>query len=219
MSVCPRPSPLPDNPTAPNPNRWAAHRSTSRYFRHLKGIISSRTARALLPPLAFFGAVAVAAGWYTLELVPHYGLPKVRPLSPCWQQRRCKWELARPTPPFPPLIGFGLLCRHGACGCPTAESLRWLQAHLSCAALLLGTAAVLQHAHTHTPNTHAHTPAENRQVGLNDSSLEITSFALSLLLVFRTDSRRAVLGVVLRLGRSWTGGSVPCALWCNLLAP
>ncbi|GBF96253.1 hypothetical protein Rsub_08798 [Raphidocelis subcapitata] len=85
-------------------DRWAAHRSTSRYLRHLKGIVSSRTMRALLPPLAFFGAVAVAAGWYTLELAPQYGLPKVV---------------------------------------------------------------------------------------LNDSSLEITSFALSLLLVFRTDSSYA----------------------------
>ncbi|KAI8475060.1 MAG: Bestrophin, RFP-TM, chloride channel-domain-containing protein [Monoraphidium minutum] len=57
--------------------RWAAHRSTSRYMRHLKGIFLSRTLKALVAPLSYFFAVSVAAGLYSQVAAPMYGLPKV----------------------------------------------------------------------------------------------------------------------------------------------
>lgn len=57
--------------------RWAAHRSTLRYYRHIQGIFSSRTVRALMPPLAYFAGISTLAGVYSLWLVPKYSLPKV----------------------------------------------------------------------------------------------------------------------------------------------
>lgn len=59
-------------------HRWAAHRSTSRYMRHLAGVKSSRTVKALLAPLSYFAGVSVLAGIYSLIMVPEYQLPKVR---------------------------------------------------------------------------------------------------------------------------------------------
>eukprot|EP00775_Hariotina_reticulata_P001603 gene1603-1943_t len=43
-------------------DRWAAHRSTSRYIRHFRGIFSSRTFQGLLQPMAFFSSIAALAG-------------------------------------------------------------------------------------------------------------------------------------------------------------
>jgi hypothetical protein len=55
----------------------AAHRSTLRYTRHIKGIFMSRTLKALMAPLTYFGLVAVAAGVYSSWVAPAYSLPKV----------------------------------------------------------------------------------------------------------------------------------------------
>ncbi|KAF8061059.1 CYP97C1 [Scenedesmus sp. PABB004] len=51
-------------------DRWVAHRSTSRYMRHFRGIFSSRTFGGLIRPMAAFSSVAVVAGSYNTWAVP-----------------------------------------------------------------------------------------------------------------------------------------------------
>ena len=47
--------------TSFTPERWAAHRSVGRYWRHLAGIPTSRVVQGLLAPCAFTAAVAFVA--------------------------------------------------------------------------------------------------------------------------------------------------------------
>ncbi|GAX78770.1 hypothetical protein CEUSTIGMA_g6207.t1 [Chlamydomonas eustigma] len=52
--------------------RWQAHKSTSRYWRHLSGIFTSRTARALAQPLACIACTSTALCSYQQLVLDHH---------------------------------------------------------------------------------------------------------------------------------------------------
>lgn len=54
--------------------RWAAHRSTHRYFRHMMGIPASRMIQSLAWPLMFIGGISTALAT-TYTLIEHEILP------------------------------------------------------------------------------------------------------------------------------------------------
>lgn len=63
---------------------WAAHRSTNRYFRHTKGLLTSRIVRGLVGPLLYVGLISLAVSTYELMLNNgtlaewgYNGLPKI----------------------------------------------------------------------------------------------------------------------------------------------
>lgn len=69
-------------------DRWAAHRSTNRYQRHVISMLSSRLVVSLAQPLLFIAGVSTAvAGFHTLcdlhyiEPIPQFSLDSTEPFS------------------------------------------------------------------------------------------------------------------------------------------
>ncbi|KAF6265287.1 Bestrophin, RFP-TM, chloride channel-domain-containing protein [Scenedesmus sp. NREL 46B-D3] len=67
--------------------QWASHRSTSRYFRHARGLLTSRIVRGLWSPLVYVGAISLAVCSYEHLLLqealhmPSVALPVAGPFS------------------------------------------------------------------------------------------------------------------------------------------
>lgn len=49
-------------------DQWAAHRSTNRYLRHVKGAAASRIARGLAGPLAYVAVISLSVCIYETAL-------------------------------------------------------------------------------------------------------------------------------------------------------
>jgi hypothetical protein len=68
-------------------DQWASHRSTSRYFRHAKGLFTSRIVRGLWSPLVYVGAISLAVCSYEQLVLlgaihtPSIALPVTGPFS------------------------------------------------------------------------------------------------------------------------------------------
>eukprot|EP00878_Enallax_costatus_P034618 GHUV01038397.1.p1 GENE.GHUV01038397.1~~GHUV01038397.1.p1 ORF type:complete len:262 (+),score=45.15 GHUV01038397.1:103-888(+) len=58
-------------------DQWAAHRSTNRYLRHVRGVLSSRIARGLSGPLTYVGVISLGVCAYETALeggaLPEWG--------------------------------------------------------------------------------------------------------------------------------------------------
>lgn len=68
-------------------DQWASHRSTSRYFRHARGLFTSRIVRGLASPLLYVGAISLVVCSYEQLLLqgvihtPSIALPVAGPFS------------------------------------------------------------------------------------------------------------------------------------------
>jgi hypothetical protein len=68
-------------------DQWASHRSTSRYFRHARGLFTSRIVRGLWSPLMYVGAISLVVCSYEQLLLhgvihtPSIVLPVTGPFS------------------------------------------------------------------------------------------------------------------------------------------
>ena len=62
---------LPRNPQVYDAEQWAYHRSTKRYARHMKGILSSRIVMGLRTPLLYVVGISLAVCCYQSALEQH----------------------------------------------------------------------------------------------------------------------------------------------------
>jgi hypothetical protein len=165
--------------------RWQQHRSTSRYFRYLDRLLTSRIIRGLFGPMSYVASLCTTVGVYHTLLDWHV----LQQLAPDVSQSvgaQLRQQHARG-------VGLaGLVCSSAPSGCCVA----------------VGDADALQScAASASPNATKPQQSEWPTLALNSSGIfSISTFALSLLLVFRTNSSYEV-GLE---GRGW-GSHMPSA--------
>jgi hypothetical protein len=116
--------------TSFTPERWAAHRSVGRYWRHLRGMPTSRVVRGLLAPCSFTAGVALLACFFlesSQYAVDHLSSPIPFQITaatlgratchvPIGHGTTCHAPTGRPATCHAP-TGRGTTC-HAPTGCP-----------------------------------------------------------------------------------------------------